>query len=69
MRITLLLSQSNLGKECPINFLEFNAFGFLISLEGIPTQSYDCFPSVSNQILILDLVIFAMSIEICLELK
>jgi hypothetical protein len=36
MRITLLLSQSNLGKECPINFLEFNAFGFLISLEGIP---------------------------------
>jgi hypothetical protein len=47
-------------------FLEFDAFGFLISIEGIPTQSYDCFPSVSNQILILDLVISAMGIEICL---
>jgi hypothetical protein len=51
------------------HFLKFDAFGFLISLEGIPTQSYDCFPSVSNQILILDLVIFAMSIEICLGLN
>jgi hypothetical protein len=36
LRITLSFSQSNLGKECPINFLEFNAFGFLISLKGIP---------------------------------
>jgi hypothetical protein len=31
-----LFYQPNPGKECPINFLEFNAFGFLVSLEGIP---------------------------------
>jgi hypothetical protein len=51
------------------HFLEFDAFGFLISIEGIPTQPYDCFPPISNQILILDLVISAMGIEICLGLK
>jgi hypothetical protein len=50
-------------------FLEFNAFGFPIPIEGIPTLSYDCFPSVSDQILILDLVISTMGIEICLGLK
>jgi hypothetical protein len=50
-------------------FLEFDAFGFLIFIEGIPTSSCDCFPSVSNQILILGLVIVAMGIEICLGLK
>jgi hypothetical protein len=48
------------------HFLEFDAFDFLISIEGIPTKSYDCFPSVSNQILILDFVSSAMGIEICL---
>jgi hypothetical protein len=32
-----LLYQPNLGKACPIIFLEFDAFGFLISIEGIPT--------------------------------
>jgi hypothetical protein len=51
------------------HFLEFDAFGFPISIEGIPTSSYDCFPSVSNQILILDLVISVMGIEICLGLN
>jgi hypothetical protein len=50
-------------------FLEFDAFGFLISIEDIPTSSRDCFPSVSNQILILGLVIVAMGIEICLGLN
>jgi hypothetical protein len=47
------------------HFLEFDAFGSLISTEGIPTSSCDCFPSVSNLILILDLVISMMGIEIC----
>jgi hypothetical protein len=50
-------------------FLEFNAFGFLVSIEGIPISSCDCFPSVSNQILILDLVTSTMGIEICLGLN
>jgi hypothetical protein len=50
-------------------FLEFNAFGFLISIEGIPTSSCDCFPYISNLILILDLVISMMGIEICLGLN
>jgi hypothetical protein len=48
---------------------ESDAFGFIISIEGIPTYSYDCFPSVSNRILILDLVISMMDIEICLGLN
>jgi hypothetical protein len=48
------------------HYFVFDAFGFLISVEGIPTSSCDCFPSVSNLILILDLVISAMGIEICL---
>jgi hypothetical protein len=47
------------------HFLEFDAFGFPISIKGIPTSSYDYFPSVSNMILILDLVISTMGIEIC----
>jgi hypothetical protein len=51
------------------HFLKFDAFGFIIIIEGIPTSSYDCFPSVSNQILILDLVIPMMGIEICLGLN
>jgi hypothetical protein len=51
------------------HFLEFDAFGFLISIEGIPTSSCDCFPSGSNLILILDLVTSAMGIEICLGLN
>jgi hypothetical protein len=44
------------------HFLEFDAFGFLISIEGIPTSSCDCFSSVSNRILILNLVISMMGI-------
>jgi hypothetical protein len=51
------------------HFLEFGAFDFLMSIEGIPISSCDCFPSVSNQILIFDLVISTMGIEICLGLK
>jgi hypothetical protein len=51
------------------HFHKFDALGFPISIEGIATQSYDCFPSVSNRILILDLVLSAMGIEICLWLK
>jgi hypothetical protein len=65
----VLFYQPNLGKTCPTIFLEFDAFGFLISIEGIPTKSYNCFPFVSNQILIFDLVISAMGIEICLGLN
>jgi hypothetical protein len=63
----MLFHQPSLGKTCSIIFFEFDAFGFLLSLKGIPTSSYDCFPSVSNQILILDFVISAMGIEICLD--
>jgi hypothetical protein len=37
LRITMLLYQPNLGKTCPTIFLEFDAFGFPISIEGIPT--------------------------------
>jgi hypothetical protein len=48
------------------HFLEFGAFDFLISIEGIPTSSCDYFPFVSDLILILDLVISMMGIEICL---
>jgi hypothetical protein len=48
------------------HFLEFDAFGFLISIKGVPTSSCDCFPSACSQILIIDLVISAMGIEIFL---
>jgi hypothetical protein len=51
------------------HFLEFDAFDFLISIEGIPTYSHDYFYSASSQILILDLVIPMMGIEICLGLN
>jgi hypothetical protein len=51
------------------HFLEFDAFGFPTSIEGIPIQSCDCFPSVSNLILILDLVISMMGIKICLGMN
>jgi hypothetical protein len=33
-------------KDMSDYFLEFDAFGFLIFIEGIPTSSCDCFPSV-----------------------
>jgi hypothetical protein len=51
------------------HFLEFDAFGFPTSIEGIPIQSCDCFPYVFNLILILDLVISMMGIEICLGMN
>jgi hypothetical protein len=35
--ITMLPYQPNLGKTCTITFLEFDAFGFPIPIEGIPT--------------------------------
>jgi hypothetical protein len=65
----MLLYQPNLEKTCPSIFLKFDAFGSFIFIKGIPTKSCDCFPFVSNQILILDLVIFVMGIEICLGLN
>jgi hypothetical protein len=35
IRIILLLSQSNLGKQCPIIFLNLMPLIFFISLEGL----------------------------------
>jgi hypothetical protein len=37
LRIVMLLFQPNLGKDMSDHFLEFDAFGFPISIEGIPT--------------------------------
>jgi hypothetical protein len=51
------------------HFLKFDSFGFPIPIKGIPISSCNCFPFVSNQILILDLVISTMGIEICLGRK
>jgi hypothetical protein len=53
----------------PNHFLEFHVFGF-----PYLTKAYQCnlliiFPFVSNQMLIIDLVISMMGIEICLEFK
>jgi hypothetical protein len=37
LKIAMLLYQPNLGKTCPTIFLEFDDFGFPISIEGMPT--------------------------------
>jgi hypothetical protein len=37
LRTAMLLYQPNLGKVCPTIFFEFDAFGFPIPIEGIPT--------------------------------
>jgi hypothetical protein len=66
MRNTLLLSQSNLGKECPLVFLNLMP---LVSSYLSKAYQFDLligFPSISNQTLIVNLIISAMAIEICL---
>jgi hypothetical protein len=69
MRITLLLSQSNLGKECTINYLNLMPLVSSYLSKAYQFNLLIVFPSISNQTLILDFVISAMGIEICLGLK
>jgi hypothetical protein len=64
----MLLSQPNLGKACPIIF-----FSLMPLVSSYLSKAYQLnlmivFP-VSNQILILDLVISMVGIGICLGLK
>jgi hypothetical protein len=37
LRTAMLFYQPNLGKDMSDHFLEFDAFGFLISIKGIPS--------------------------------
>jgi hypothetical protein len=65
----MLLYQPNLGKTCPTNFLKLMPLVSSYLSKAYQFHLVIVFPSVSNQILILDLVISAMGIEICLGLK